>query len=417
MGRGKRRAKRNLEALLSGKQDKPHIIPGELGAYVDGNPTVEVAGRNGWVWVRLRGNESERVQAYNPTVANHYGLPVLVRRHEYDPKVWEVIGRDSMKYESYQTDSQVANLPEHGHSHSFSGKDYTGNDIVWVYKRQLTPLLPRPNETGTMALYIMPGYYYSAGNYKYWPGSGTESLSGYLPTGSQTGKFVTVSIEGDTGVLLYTEGETFSAYNPPNNITELIPIPSETSAIPIASIFLMASKTFLAWADIFDMRFTPQPVNITGSSIGLFQEGDYIGAAFTLDFGAGFDISISGTYGNVDYGVDILDDGILQGRVQKIDFGEGISVTVSGSFASVEADPNAGIYPMFGQPTYLDNPTGIFWKVPTDSYATGSLGLWINGVAQLPGSDYTEQYPASGTFQIDENLPTGSVLVVHFGVD
>jgi hypothetical protein len=78
--------------------------------------------------------------------------------------------------------------------------------------------------------------------------------------------------------------------------------------------------------------------------------------------------------------------------------------------------PIATIYPLVAVPTTLSSPTGIYWRVP-QAYVTGSLMVFLNGVAQQPLIDYQEQFAASGTYEyISSGPPTGSYQTAMFGV-
>jgi len=61
----KKNLHRQIRGMLEDKSDKLNLISGELGIKINGQKTVEVSGRDGYVWVRLRGSESELIQAYN----------------------------------------------------------------------------------------------------------------------------------------------------------------------------------------------------------------------------------------------------------------------------------------------------------------------------------------------------------------
>jgi hypothetical protein len=64
----------------------------------------------------------------------------------------------------------------------------------------------------------------------------------------------------------------------------------------------------------------------------------------------------------------------------------------------------------------LAGETGLYWQVPDESYATGSVSIMINGIWQRPVTDFTEQFAASGTILLGEAPITGSVLAATWGV-
>jgi len=79
---------------------------------------------------------------------------------------------------------------------------------------------------------------------------------------------------------------------------------------------------------------------------------------------------------------------------------------------------------VFGEKTYqrvgeavpFSSPTGQYWRIPEGVFKTGSVGVAIDGAVQIPSVDYDEQFAASGTFQFYQSPPTGSRVVVWWGV-
>jgi glycerophosphoryl diester phosphodiesterase len=115
---------------------------------------------------------------------------------------------------------------------------------------------------------------------------------------------------------------------------------------------------------------------------------------------------------------------IYEGGTQKatgttgIDFHAGFGVIVSGTVAYITNSIVSGTstYVRAGAPEALTAITGAYWAVPDHVYATGTLSLFINGVAQSPVIDFTEQYPASGTYQLTSVHPTGTIFTAIWGV-
>src|SRR5574338_857510 len=118
--------KNKLEQEFSSFDDKvtkkTNVYSGLLGVPINGQKTVEVPTRKGYIYVRLRDSQSELVQAYNDKVSPIYDLPVLVK-HEGGKYV--VIGRDIDRYRDWGNWS--AYLPKHGNTHSFNREIGTGN--------------------------------------------------------------------------------------------------------------------------------------------------------------------------------------------------------------------------------------------------------------------------------------------------
>lgn len=77
---------------------------------------------------------------------------------------------------------------------------------------------------------------------------------------------------------------------------------------------------------------------------------------------------------------------------------------------------DAPIYPLVAAPIVLGALTGMYWRT-IKPFVTGSLALFLNGLAQRPGVDYQEQHAVSGTFEyLVEGPPTGSFQTTMFGV-
>ena len=284
---------------LKGKVDKPVIHPGLLGAYLDdGRPVVTVSNRPDYVWVRIRGATSEPIQAFNDTVGRHFDLPVLVARDENNPIRWKVIARDVGAYADWGGGGY---LPSHGLDHSFAGAPNTGGDIAWIYKRQFMPLLPRPSDTGTKSIYVEAGYYFANGKYNWWPGSGSSDFESFQPTGAHNSKFVTVYIDPDDGILQYTAGPEFNAYEPSGTFTNFIALPESEGGIPIAAVYLTSGTQWINWSEIYDLRLAPisTDVSVSGTVIVL-DNGVPLGSADRLNFsGPGFVTTISGSYAEI----------------------------------------------------------------------------------------------------------------------
>ena len=391
MPEGRKRLEGAMRDLLGGKQDKPRLFPGALGAYVDGVKQLKVQGRPDFVYVRLRGATSEVIHAFNDAVGLHWDLPVLVYRDPLAKHLWRIYARDIGQYQDW---GGASYLPPHGLSHSFVGGTGGGSDVVWVQKRQFMPLLGRPDTSGSMSVWVEPDYYYWDDLYHYWPGSGTSSLLGSKPTGTHTGRFVTVYLDGDTGILRTLNGVEFDIVYPPADPSLYIPALTGSVGIPIVAVFLTTGTDRIGWGELYDLR----------------------GVVSVPSTGAGsIPVPSTGT-------VVVEDEGIIQGSAPILDFvGAGVTAAVAGGVATVTIPgidtTGTATYLRAGKPVPLDGPTGNYWIVADAQFATGSLGLSINGLWQTPVEDYVEQYAESGTFSVLPSLPTGSFLMCVWGVE
>jgi hypothetical protein len=361
-----------------------------LGAYVDGVAQIKVIDRPDFVWCRLRGSTSEVVQAVNESVGLHWDLPILIYRDPLNPAFWKVYGRDISQYSSWDGASY---LPPHGDAHSFSASPNTGVDPVWVFKRQYMPLLPHPVISGANGIYIEPDFYYWGGRYYWWPGSGTTSLLGSRPTGALNGAFVTVYLEGSSRTLQTIKGPEFPAWYPPDDASAFISLPSPLQGIPLAAVFLTTGSTRIGWGEIYDLRMPAEALGnelVTGTVV-LRNEGAILGSITTLDFVGGLvDASISGTYGRI----------LISGS------------TGGGGSAILGPGTGSAYYMEVG---ICVSDGGDYWHVPDGPYVTGSLTVFINGLAQRVGIDYVEVDPSSGTFQYLSSPPTGASHLALWG--
>lgn len=242
------RLQKSLKGLDTLKVDRPNTYPGILGCTTLGGNQVEVNNRPGYVWVRLRSNNSEIIQAFNPSVSPIFDLPVIVSRDTNDPTRYVIVGRDSTGYLNWGVS---AYLPRHSSAHEFPVDSDAGNDIVWVRGNQFTPLLVTPSgSSGAMAVTIQPGTYYMNG-WHYVPQSGI-SVNAYKPTGTSA-----------TVVMVYADGGGNIAISQGSNFTATITgtaqvlgyLPTVTGTmLPLAAIRLLSGTSFVNWANIYDLR-------------------------------------------------------------------------------------------------------------------------------------------------------------------
>lgn len=250
-----KRLKKYFNQFADKKQPKPQMFSGLLGSPVDSG-TVEVPGRTGYVYVRLRDNQNEIIQAYNDKVAPVYDLPVLVARDVTHANRYFVIGRDIERYVDWGTSSPY--LPKHGISHSFNLEKGGGGDIVWVYSKQLMPLLVMPSGTaGAPNAVVSAGIYYKGNSWGYAGDTGTASLLPYKPTGTDTARMVMVYLDSDTGVPGIATGtltEFSASITGTADVLPYIPTLPSTSYIPLAAVRLVTGTSVINWDNLYDLR-------------------------------------------------------------------------------------------------------------------------------------------------------------------
>jgi len=344
---GKRRFVRAWQNQLDNKLDKPKLVPALCGAYFNGQKTIKVAGREDFIWARVRGKTSEVIQVFNDVLTGYWDLPILVYRDPAYPDIWKVYGRDISRYEDW---GGVNYVPPHAGQHSFASSDSSGNvagDVVWVFKRQFVPMLLRPIATATMAVYAEADFYYFDGSYSWFPGTGTASLAAYKPTGGHNAKFNTIYIDPGTNNLLVLAGPEFDAIWPPEDPGDYINVPSPDVGIPLGAVLLMTGTTQIGWGEIYDLRNIVSALPVTGAfteddivwpydNIGVYglNDGVPLGTGTWIDWGDGLDATISGTVIHVENSypgsgtIELLDEGVFLGPVTELNIvGAGVSAT------------------------------------------------------------------------------------------
>lgn len=256
-------SKRNLakatRRLEETKKEDYLLIPGFLGFTLKGKNVVEVPTRRGYVYVRVRGQTSEVVQASNSVVAPVYGLPVLITRDEIDRSRYRIVGRDTGVYSSGWGTSSVY-LARHGNTHSFSPETRGGGDMVWVYSQQMMPLAVIPSGTsGAAMLVISPFPYYLNDHWIYAGGTCTASLLTFKPTGSSA-RMVLVYLDPSGNPQLTGSSTYFDASI--TGIAAVLPYtPGYTGDnIPLAGVRLVSGTSEIVWGNLYDLRpwFTPR---------------------------------------------------------------------------------------------------------------------------------------------------------------
>ena len=250
MAIGKFRLRQQLQTSNALNAQKDIEFPGMLGAKIGNATRVEIPNRGGYVYVRLHGNLSELISAYNDQVPLVYDLPVVVVRDKANRNKWRIKGKDFGKYEDWGTSPY---LPFHGDTHSFNPY-YPGADIAWIYSRQFMPLLVMPSGSyGAMSVTINEGAYHDLSNQiGFVVETATTSLSGYKPTDNQA-KMLLISLNS-SGTFSYTEGSSFAANVSGSAVYPFIPAPPSDSLIDLAAIRLVSGTAIIEWEDIYDVR-------------------------------------------------------------------------------------------------------------------------------------------------------------------
>jgi len=289
----------------STRQEKLQIS-GSLGIPIGGQKLVEVPGRNSFVYVKLRDNQSEVIQAYNNKVAPSYGLPVIV---EYQHNRYVVLSVDTIRYQS-DWSSFASYLPRHGNTHSFNLESGGGGDITWVYPRQFMPALIIPSGSVGAPNVLMSGYTLKNldGTWKYIGDTGTPNLTPYKPVTGTQAVMVLVYLDTVSGnpYLMVGSGSYFpESLTGTAQILPYVPAITNTNHIPLSAIRLVTGTSAIGWDNIYDVR--QFFYNLTGSgggggagTIAVEHEGTPQGDFDTLNFvGDNVGVSVNGTIANI----------------------------------------------------------------------------------------------------------------------
>jgi hypothetical protein len=289
-------------------------IYGSLGIPINGEKTVEVPNRDGFVYVRLRDNQSELIQAVNSEVSPVYDLPVVLVRQGGR---YIIEGRDTERYQSWGSVSSF--LPRHADQHSFNTEIGGGGDVVFIYGKQFVPMLAIPSGTAGANNVVISEYTIQDGSsgWIYSGGTGTQNLLVYKPNGSDA-VMILVYVDQTTGNpgILVGSGSYFSnAITGSSQITPYIPANPSSDYLPVMAVRLTSGTSIIGWDNLYDVR---QYYGGSGGS------------------------SSTGSSSNFS-GVPVQDEGVPQGTGTVFNFvGPNVDVSVSGSVIRVFVTGSAG---------------------------------------------------------------------------
>lgn len=362
---GIRRLSKSVKRLDIAKENVAQEFPGLLGVWFKDNQYVEVPGRSGYVYVRLRSNLNEVIQAYNSTVSPVYDLPVTITRDKTFNR-YIISGRDLGRYGDWGTSPY---LPRHGAQHSFGDENF-GGDIVWVYDRQFMPLSLRPSgSAGANNAFVEGDVMYWDGEWGYAGGTGTPDMFAYKPTGAYQ-KLVLVYIDSSRNpALLISDPVLDVSATGISQIIPYLPNLSTTQGVPIGAVRLQSGTERITWREIYDLRpllnqanwASPYQVQDEGVTLPRRSYMNFKGAMVWAEDNAGddsTDISFSGT--SAQDGHTIMQDGVPYTQRENLNFIVGGDVAF---FVRDNAGLNAteivmtGTFPWPGH-MILNMPTG-----------------------------------------------------------
>jgi hypothetical protein len=213
---------------------------------------VSVPNRNGYVYVRLRDNESEIIQAYNEEVSPVWNLPVIVVRQGAR---WRIKGRDIERYNDWGSNSSF--LPIHAFQHEFNPA-FPGGDVVFVYPQQFIPLLITPSGTngGPNVLMQLLNFKKDNGDWLQAGVTGTQSLLIYRPTDDQA-RIVLVYLDrtsGNPGLLINSGSSVAASTTGTHDLLQYLPDLPSSDYEPLAMARLVSGTESIEWANLYDIR-------------------------------------------------------------------------------------------------------------------------------------------------------------------
>jgi len=247
-----RKLTKAVTGLNLSKKDTDYLTPGVLGFTLNGLQVVDVPNRDGYVYVRLRNDLSELIQAYNDSVSRVYDLPVLIERDPTDRTRYRVVSKDTGQYADWGANQY---LYRHGATHSFN-PNAVGGDIAWVFGNQFMPLLAAPSGTaGSGFLNIQPYIYNNGTAWKYIGGTGTSSFLGYKPTGAHA-RMVLLYINDVGNPALEASDIYFDASI--TGLAQVLPYipnpPTGTSLFSVGAVRLVSGTSIISWRNMYDLR-------------------------------------------------------------------------------------------------------------------------------------------------------------------
>lgn len=423
---GIRRFSKSIRRLDDIKENVIQEFPGVLGVSFKGQQYVEVPNREGYVYVRLRSNINEVIQAYNGQVSPVYDLPVTVTRDK-DFERYSIKGRDLGRYEDWGTSPY---LPRHGGQHSF-GDDNYGGDIVWVYDRQFMPLSLRPSgSAGANNAFVEGDVLYWDGEWGYAGGTGTPDMFAYKPTGAYQ-RLVLVYINTSRNPALSASSPIFDPSA--TGLSQLIPyLPSlsTTQGIPIGAVRLQSGTERITWREIYDLRPLLNQAN-WASPYQVEDEGTPLPRRAYLNFkGVGIwaidnagddstDISVSGSAmvgGSGSYGHTIFDDGYEMPYRPRLNFIGGLYVQDNPALDATNvgwtgsAAPIPGHYLLWSYPYYA---SGTVFDLQDEMIQEDWLDFRGNSVLSVTDAELSPYWATeiniSGTHVMQQaTAPTGT---------
>lgn len=233
-------------------EKSPVEIPGEMGVYIGGKRRVEVTNRPQYVYVRLRTNLSEVIQAFNEKVSPSWHLPVILKR--YGNK-YIVDRRDINRYQNWEEENKY--IPRHAPTHSFDVEGgHVGADPAWIYSYQFMPSLVTPFGTkGAENVFISPYSLHHVDRWIYTGNTGTPSLTDYNPVSGTAILLISIdTVSGNPYLSASTGTYIPSSVTGTHSLLPYVPEVDFTRYLPLSFVTLTSGTSGIGWGNIHDVR-------------------------------------------------------------------------------------------------------------------------------------------------------------------
>ena len=244
-----------LQGQLETKFDKREKRPQRFRAIMgDGTGAVKVPGKRNYVYVRRLGRGLIEECLNNKAPARD-GLPIIAGCSHESPDLLQVLEVD---WTSFAEPGSYAYAPPHHESHEFRNV-YGGDDVVWVQKQQVLPLLAHPTSPVSMSVVVLDDWYPWDTGWHYFEEVTSADLTAHIPALAGQARYVLISVDGATEALQYTIGDLFPILLPPADAENMIPAPP-LGSIPIVGVYLTGVTTAIDWGNLYDLRLFNQPI-------------------------------------------------------------------------------------------------------------------------------------------------------------
>jgi hypothetical protein len=411
---GKKRYERAIGSFAERKESKVEHFSGVLGVTTGGENLVEVNGRPGFVWVRLRNQLNELIQAFNDTVSPVFDLPVMVEYDKFSPTRYRIIDRDVGRYTVWGagTSDTSSYLPRHAAQHQFDKETGVGGgDVAWIYGQQFMPWLVTPSgSSGALSVSVQPAAYYYSSQFRWAGGTGIAGFDELYPTGSSSARMLLVYLDPDSGNVLLATGSLTEFANTITGTAAIMPyMPSlvEETDVPLAGVRLITGTSEILWQNLYDLRDYFSHASISGSAGGGGAPTDAEYVVMSLDgtltdervltAGADIDIADGGAGGNATvsvetgtfsraghahlypYSVPVYEDEVFQVTGSILDFTTNMNVVVTGSVAYISSVAGGGgganVLPIFDDGSFEVTGSAISFDEDLDVVTTGTVAF------------------------------------------